>query len=152
MTSRSEFFNTCNPNVIRRKPREIIKPKCIYYTKKGFCKNGDRCQFYHPPLCKFRDNCKFKNTTCRFFHIPQLPKPDFILNKIAFPTLNENGEDDNVNHDSNTMSFKDVCQHFENGKLVFQIDKNSDLNSIFTKIRTCLDNNSATEFVFKKVD
>jgi hypothetical protein len=118
------------------------KKKCVFYAANGFCKNYLNCQFYHPPPCKFKERCKFKETTCRFFH----PKP-YNLDQYSFPLLSKTTESC-TEPAQKIMSFKDVCEHLENGKMVFSIDENTNYDEIFKKIRNCLDTKTANAFVF----
>lgn len=130
------------------KNKKIFKPKCIYYCKNGFCKNGDNCKFYHPPLCKYKEKCKFKNTTCRFLHFT-FEKSNFIFDETQFPSFNEL-EEKEENYDA-LMSFKDICQHFQKGKVVFEIDRDSNFDEIFDKIKYCLECKTASIFIFKEL-
>lgn len=118
------------------------KKKCVFYLSNGFCKNYSNCQFYHPPPCKFKERCKFKDTTCRFFH-----KNPYKIDQYTFPSLNGISEQQ-VNDTSLIMSFKDVCEHLENGKMIFNIEEDVDYEKIFQKIKNCLDTKTANTFIF----
>jgi hypothetical protein len=139
----SVFLKSNYKDIYRNK-----KKKCIFYETYKYCKNYETCPYYHPTLCKYKERCRFKNTTCRFYH-PQ----HFSLKKEHFPeitssnSLTEN-DSDLINCDLK-LSFRDVCEHSKDGKMYFYTTNDTDYNEIFEKIKNSLENKTSNVFVFK---
>ena len=129
------------------------KKKCIFFETYRYCKNYETCPYAHPPLCKYKDRCRFKNTTCRFYH-----PIAFYLRKEHFPeiattTTERNNVDDEAATKTNDLaghlSFRDVCEHSHDGKMFFYTNSDTDYNEIFEKIKNSLENKTSNVFVFK---
>ena len=56
---------------------------------KGICKNGDKCNYYHVPICKFFKKGKESKAgkECRFLHRNDIAKPKAILCRAKDPSM-----------------------------------------------------------------
>lgn len=113
--------------------KDYYRKKCENFEIYKYCKNYKNCPFYHPPLCKFKQNCRFKNTTCKFFH--KREKVNMVEDKITNPVK---------------ILYKDVCIHSKDGKMYFTINEKTNFDEIVGKIKSSLENEITNEFVLKK--
>ena len=88
------------------KEGKYLHPKlCYSYLNKGSegC-NKDDCQYYHPKICKFQENCK-NLQKCKFYHKKPKSKNDKTdntdkANKTAIPSI-KNKQDKPIPKDQN---------------------------------------------------